>query len=611
MVSTLAPQPEEGHGGPVTGRIITPEQKLALLQALEHRTGPVREFCQEHHITPVSLYKWKRQYGAYGEQGLQPRFTKSLSQAYSQTHYRLDQRKQACEAFLKSGMTLDAFSQVWGIARGTLRQWIIAYEAHGADGLERPYQGERRKPRTSRLSIGLQQAVIAAKDQFPQFGFKRLGHFLKRFRALKVSAGSIQKILYRSGRFSPSPAPARPRKRHLPRRFERSRPNALWQSDFTSFVLHRVGQRVHLVVFMDDFSRYIVSWGLFSNATAAALIETYQEGVSRFGKPLEVLTDQGRQYFAWRGHSKFEKLLKKQGIKHVVARSHHPQTLGKCERFWKTVDEEFWCRVEPRDLTDARERLAHFFAYYNHFRQHQGIDNMIPADRYFEAESEVRKSIQKAITDNELRLAINEEPRKPVYLVGQIGEQQVSLHGEKGKMILLTPDGERREIACEEVHIQSQNQQPKEDQNGRETNTRETAERPAAPDGNGQPQAPAQGPQETPPVQDPSEISLSSQSPVECGDRRGETAGAPDRSGPPASVAGPDFPGGSSPTAGNIPPADMAAVPAGCFRDALGSVDPAQDSQGSHSPDGLQLSQGHGEETAGNGGPVENPAGAH
>lgn len=599
------------QGVPGAVKLLSPEQKLTFLQASERTQGSVKDFCREHGITTTTLYRWKKQFEAYGAQGLQANFKGKLSQRPSHTHYRLDQRKQACEAYLKSGMSQDAFSKVWGIGQATLRQWVKAYEANGVRGLERPFQSKLLKPKTSRLPSSLQQAVIEAKDQFPYYGFKRLGHFLKRFRALKVSAGSIQKILHQSGRFSTSPPPAHPRKRHLPRRFERSRPNELWQSDITSFVLHRQGLRAYLVVFLDDFSRYVISWGLTTRASADAVIQTFQEGVSRFGKPLEVLTDQGPQYFSWRGHGEFEKLLKKQGIKQVVARSHHPQTVGKCERLWKTVNDEFWCRVEPKDLTEARERLAHFFAHYNHFRQHQGIDNMIPADRYFEAESEVRKSIQKAITDNELRLAINEEPRKPVYLVGQIGEQQVSLHGEKGKMILLTPDGERREIACEEVHIQSQNQQPKEDQNGRETNTRETAERPAAPDGNGQPQAPAQGPQETPPVQDPSEISLSSQSPVECGDRRGETAGAPDRSGPPASVAGPDFPGGSSPTAGNIPPADMAAVPAGCFRDALGSVDPAQDSQGSHSPDGLQLSQGHGEETAGNGGPVENPAGAH
>ena len=51
-------------------------------------------------------------------------------------------------------------------------------------------------------------------------------------------------------------------------------------------------------------------------------------GIQRFGKPEEVLIDQGRQYFRWRGRSEFQKLLDREGIKYLVARSHHPQTLS-------------------------------------------------------------------------------------------------------------------------------------------------------------------------------------------------------------------------------------------------------------------------------------------
>ncbi|MCB9832329.1 MAG: transposase [Planctomycetes bacterium] len=57
----------------------------------------------------------------------------------------------------------------------------------------------------------------------------------------------------------------------------------------------------------------------------------------------------------------------------MVSRTHHPETLGKCERFWKTVQEEFWERAKPQDLHDARARLGHFIAHYNHFRPQQGI----------------------------------------------------------------------------------------------------------------------------------------------------------------------------------------------------------------------------------------------
>ena len=46
------------------------------------------------------------------------------------------------------------------------------------------------------------------------------------------------------------------------RRFERARPNQLWQTDLFTFVLKRQNRRLHLVGFMDDHSRYIVGYGL-------------------------------------------------------------------------------------------------------------------------------------------------------------------------------------------------------------------------------------------------------------------------------------------------------------------------------------------------------------
>ena len=42
-----------------------------------------------------------------------------------------------------------------------------------------------------------------------------------------------------------------------------------------------------------------------------AIHEALAEGISKYGRPKEVLTDQGRQYFAWRGKSEFQRLLER------------------------------------------------------------------------------------------------------------------------------------------------------------------------------------------------------------------------------------------------------------------------------------------------------------
>jgi hypothetical protein len=268
-----------------------------------------------------------------------------------------------------------------------------------------------------------------------------------------VSPGQVRSALVEAGVPPTPPARKRRRKRPAPRRFERSRPNQLWQSDITSLVLARQGHRIYLTVFLDDHSRYVVAHAVSSQQRGSLVIEALRDGIARYGKPSEVLTDQGRQYFAWRGKSAFQKELSRQGIRHVVARARHPQTVGKCERLWETVQRELWERCEVQDISEARERLTHFFAHYNHFRPHQGISSAVPADRFFGAESPVREALAASLSANELALALSEAPRRPVYLAGQIGEQSLSVHGERGKLVIVTPEGGRQELSYDELGV--------------------------------------------------------------------------------------------------------------------------------------------------------------
>lgn len=358
--------------------------------------------------------------------------------------YSPENRREAVEAYLKSGMSFDEFGRVWGIAgRGTLWKWVKAYKEKGPKGLENKIYGSHSKKRGAprRVPEPVREEIAEVKRGNPGFGFKKIKHFLWRFRGVKVSTGTVRKTLIEKNLPKATQVRRKPKRHKKIQHFERARPMQLWQSDITSFVLARHSSRVYLVAFMDDHSRYIVSWGLHLRQTGEIVIEALNDGIQRFGKPEEVLTDQGRQYYSWRGKSDFGKLLVREGIRHVVSRSHHPQTLGKCERFWETVGQEFWERVHPQELEETRERFSHFIAHYNHFRPHQGIDGMVPADRFFGLESEVRKALEKGLKDNELRLALGEAPRTPVFLIGQIGNQPLSLHGEGGKLILQTLEG--------------------------------------------------------------------------------------------------------------------------------------------------------------------------
>jgi transposase InsO family protein len=368
--------------------------------------------------------------------------------------YSLEERKAHIEAFKASGVTKAEYcARNQGLAYTTFTSWVQAYEVAGDEGLLTPAmyvkqaRGKKRGPKG--IPPALKDEIKRTKLENPTRGARGLRNILARLRGVKVSANTIQKTLKAENLELVAPKKRRRSARPLPRRFERALPMQLWQSDITSMVLTRHSVRVYLTVFLDDRSRYIVSWNLQLRQTTDLVINALLRGVERFGKPEEVLTDQGRQYFAWRGRSEFELLLRKEGIKHVVARSHHPQTVGKCERFWETVKEEFWERVKPQDLKDAQTRFQHFVNYYNHFRPHQGIDGMVPADRFFGVENDLRKALERTYAANELKLALGEKPRTPVFLIGQIGNESISLHGEGGKLIVNTHNGERKELEYE------------------------------------------------------------------------------------------------------------------------------------------------------------------
>jgi hypothetical protein len=137
--------------------------------------------------------------------------------------------------------------------------------------------------------------------------------------------------------------------------------------------------------------------------------------------------------------------LEKRGIKQIVATPRRPQTLGKIERFWGTLWRECVESAVFVDLGDARQRIGWFIDHYNFQRPHQGIDGLVPADRFFGAASEVKKTLQARVQANALALAREGMPKAPFYLTGQAGGQPFSVHAEGERMILTNAEG-RQEI---------------------------------------------------------------------------------------------------------------------------------------------------------------------
>jgi transposase InsO family protein len=287
------------------------------------------------------------------------------------------------------------------------------------------------------------RTILMLKQANPDWGCQKISDLLLRGPALPASPTAVARVLHEAG-YELEEVPTRPHPDHV-RHFERARPNQLWQTDLFTFVLQRQNRRAYLVAFLDDHSRFVVGYGLHASQSTALVLEVLRAALTSYGPPEEILTDNGSQYVTWRGKSAFAKELEQRGIRQVVARPRHPQTLGKVECFWGTLWRECVERAVFLDLGDAQRRIGHFIDHYNSQRPHRGIGGLVPADRYFGAAPEVRQALQARVAANALELARHGRPGNLFYLTGQVGGQPFSVHAE-GERVILTGGQGRREV---------------------------------------------------------------------------------------------------------------------------------------------------------------------
>jgi transposase InsO family protein len=97
----------------------------------------------------------------------------------------------------------------------------------------------------------------------------------------------------------------------------------------------------------------------------------------------EVLTDNGPEVGTKASKKKaehpFERMLMELGITHRYTRPYRPQTNGKAERFWRTLEEDLLYETTFDDEDKLKDELLQYLYYYNHERPHQGLGGETPA----------------------------------------------------------------------------------------------------------------------------------------------------------------------------------------------------------------------------------------
>jgi len=164
-----------------------------------------------------------------------------------------------------------------------------------------------------------------------------------------------------------------------------TRPNQLWQTDFTYLKVIGWGW-FYLSTILDDFSRYIIAWKLCTTMKAEDVTATLELALKASGcdqaavvhRP-RLLSDNGPSYIA----GDLADWLDDRSMEHVRGAPNHPQTQGKIERWHQTLKNRILLEnyYLPGDL---EAQIEAFVEHYNHNRYHESLNNLTPADVYFE-----------------------------------------------------------------------------------------------------------------------------------------------------------------------------------------------------------------------------------
>jgi transposase InsO family protein len=268
------------------------------------------------------------------------------------------------------GRTLSDLSREFEIPREVLSRWWQRYKCDGLPGLT-PHS--RRPHRSTAIALTVVRQMLRLRR-------RRLGP--ARIAALVgVSAKTVHRVLVRHGQSRLPRARRRPAKR-----YEKSRPGELLHLDIKLLPSLRNARYDYEFAAVDDFSREAVVTIATdqTSGTATTFLETI---VAALPYRVEaILTDNAFAFTMRYAHyadrlTRFEQACRSLRIAHHLLRPGRPQSNGKVERFFRTVDDE--CLALQRRWTfHHRVRAVEAFVrFYNHDRPHLSLNGMTPVER--------------------------------------------------------------------------------------------------------------------------------------------------------------------------------------------------------------------------------------
>ncbi len=290
--------------------------------------------------------------------------------------------------------------KVMGVSRDTFYRYRDLVDDGGVDAL---IEKSRRSPNLkNRVEEAVEQAVMDYAIEFPAHGQHRTSNELRK-KGVFVSGSGVRSIWLRHDlenfkkrlkaleakvardgiQLTDEQIAALERKKHDDEacgEIETAHPGYLGSQD-TFYVgnLKGVG-RIYQQTYVDTYSK-VAHCKLYTTKTPITAADLLNDKVLPFYESqqlpvLRILTDRGTEYCGKVEHHDYQLYLAINDIDHTKTKAMSPQTNGICERFHKTILNEFYQVTFRKKLYQTLEELQkdldEWLSYYNNERTHQG-----------------------------------------------------------------------------------------------------------------------------------------------------------------------------------------------------------------------------------------------
>jgi transposase InsO family protein len=291
---------------------------------------------------------------------------------------RMDARLEFVMLASVEGANVRELCRRFGVSPTTGYKWLERWRLEGNAGLQEFSRRPRSSP--SRSAAVIEKAVLSVRTEHPAWGGRKIARRLKDLGQEATPAPStVTAILRRHG----VELGAHGGGQSAFTRFERERPNELWQMDFKGHVALPTG-RLHPLTVLDDHSRFSVVLAACANERTETVRQQLIIAFRHYGLPERLITDNGSPWGDGPG-SPFTPLgvwLIEHGVKISHSRPYHPQTMGKDERFHRSLKAEVLSGPPFADLAAAQRAFDRWRNVYNSQRPHEALELAVPASRY-------------------------------------------------------------------------------------------------------------------------------------------------------------------------------------------------------------------------------------